>query len=150
MRALSRRGLIKATVSIGAMTLLAACSQSAATPTAAPTNSSGAKPTEASQPAGGGQPTATTQPAGASQPTAAPNAATAAPAAPSTSGPSGKVVMWAFPLTKDDPKNIWNPLIDKFKKQYASVDVEVQMQSWDGRREKMLAAAAAKATPDMA
>ncbi len=58
--------------------------------------------------------------------------------------------MWAFPLTKDDPKNIWNPLIDKFKKQYASVDVEVQMQSWDGRREKMLAAAAAKATPDMA
>jgi ABC-type glycerol-3-phosphate transport system substrate-binding protein len=58
--------------------------------------------------------------------------------------------MWAFPLTKDDPTNIWNPLVAKFKQQYASVDVEVQMQSWDSRREKMLAAAAAKATPDLA
>lgn len=64
--------------------------------------------------------------------------------------PSGKVVMWAFPLTKNDPETIWNPLVGKFSKQYPNVQVEVQMQSWDARREKMLAAAAAKATPDLA
>ncbi|MCX6046699.1 MAG: extracellular solute-binding protein [Chloroflexi bacterium] len=68
----------------------------------------------------------------------------------STGGPSGKVVMWAFPLTKNDPETIWNPLVEKFTKEYPNVQVEVQMQSLDARREKMLAAAAAKATPDLA
>jgi multiple sugar transport system substrate-binding protein len=58
--------------------------------------------------------------------------------------------MWAFPLTQNDPENIWNPLVEKFAEQYPNLEVEVQMQSWDARREKMLAAAAAQATPDLA
>jgi len=148
MESLSRRNLLKAMSALGAFTLLSACSQAAATPTAAPTAAAPAataKPTVAAQPtaAAGASPTANAQP----------TAATAAPAptaAAATAGPSGKVVMWAYPLTKDDPKNIWNPLIAQFKQQYANLEVEVQMQSWTGRREKMLAAAAAKATPDLA
>jgi len=63
---------------------------------------------------------------------------------------SGPVVMWAFPLTQNDPEVIWNPLVEKFKKDHPDIEVEVQMQAWDARREKMLAAAAAQATPDLA
>jgi multiple sugar transport system substrate-binding protein len=85
-------------------------------------------------------------------PAAAPSAGSAAEPTSSAAGgePSGHVVMWAFPLTQNDPEAIWNPLVEKFAEQYPNVEVEVQMQSWDARREKMLAAAAAQATPDLA
>lgn len=139
MRSLSRRSFVATTFSASMLTLLAACSQSTAAPTPAPTAASSAKSPSPSSATTVAQPTA-----------AATKAAPAQAAASKTSGPTGKVVMWAFPLTKDDPKNIWNPLIAKFKKQYPKTDIQVQMQSWSGRRRKMLAAAAAKATPDLA
>jgi len=92
--------------------------------------------------------------AAACAPVAAPGAPAANASSQSSSTPgaaaSGSVVMWAFPLTQNDPETIWNPLTEKFKKDHPDIQVEVQMQSWDARREKMLAAAAAQATPDLA
>ena len=42
----------------------------------------------------------------------APSAGAAGNQAAAKGAPSGKVVMWAFPLTKNDPEAIWNPLIE--------------------------------------
>lgn len=126
----TRRDVLKI-AGLSAIALLAtACGQTpSASPSAAPSSPSAATTTE-----------------GAATPSAVGKVQTA----PAKTNVGGKVVMWAFPLTENDTEQIWNPLVKKFAEEYPNVAVEVQMQSWTGRREKMLAAAAANATPDMA
>ncbi len=53
-----------------------------------------------------------------------------------------QVVMWAFPLTGDDAV-LFQPIKEAFTEANPSITVEVQIEPWNGRETKMLAALAA-------
>ena len=63
---------------------------------------------------------------------------------------AGTLDAWTFPLTQDDQANLWKPLMAKFQQQYSKINPKVEVLPWSGRREKMLAAFAAGAPPDVA
>jgi len=61
----------------------------------------------------------------------------------------GKVVVWSYPNTEDDLAIIFDPLNAAFNREYPNIKVEVDVQPWRERREKLYAAAAAGAPPDI-
>src|SRR5689334_18124553 len=68
----------------------------------------------------------TTVLAAACAPVASPSAPAANTSSQGSTTPgaaaSGSVVMWAFPLTQNDPEAIWNPLTTNFKKDHPDID----------------------------
>lgn len=70
---------------------------------------------------------------------------TAVPQAPV----EGTVVVWTYPNTEDDVTIIFDPLNAAFNREYPNIKVEVDVQPWRERREKLYAAAAAGAPPDV-
>jgi multiple sugar transport system substrate-binding protein len=70
---------------------------------------------------------------------------TAAPASPV----EGTVVVWTYPNTEDDAGIIYEPLNAAFNREYPGIKVEVDIQPWRERREKLYAAAAAGDPPDI-
>ncbi|MBX3010067.1 MAG: sugar ABC transporter substrate-binding protein [Caldilineaceae bacterium] len=85
---------------------------------------------------------------------AAPVAPSGTPAASeetSTSGPSGEIVMWRFPLMDDQDQEtaVWNSLIESFNETYPDVTVTIETQPWDDRRQKLLSAIGSGRGPDV-
>jgi multiple sugar transport system substrate-binding protein len=83
-------------------------------------------------------------------------ACVAPPAAPAGTEPSapaeapgsqGEVTMVAFPLTQDDVA-LMRPIQDAFMEANPGITVQVQIDPWDGRENKMLAALAAGNPPN--
>lgn len=74
-------------------------------------------------------------------------AATTAP--PAEAKIEGSIVVWNFPFTEDDDKNLYDPLNAKFAEEQPGIKVEVETLPWDGRREKLMTAFAAGAPPDV-
>lgn len=58
-----------------------------------------------------------------------------------------EVTMWGFPLTQDD-QPLFAPIQEAFHAEYPDISVRVQIEPWDGRENKMLAALAAGNPPD--
>lgn len=57
------------------------------------------------------------------------------------------VTMWCFPLTQDD-QLLFAPIQEAFHAEHPDINVKVQIEAWDGRENKMLAALAAGNPPD--
>jgi len=57
--------------------------------------------------------------------------------------------VWAYPETENDAVIVWEPLIIKFNEMYPKIKVNMDIQPWGGRREKLYAACAAGEPPDM-
>jgi multiple sugar transport system substrate-binding protein len=62
-------------------------------------------------------------------------------------GMQGEITMLAFPLTQDDV-TMFRPMQDAFQAENPGVTVNVQIDPWDGRENKMIAALAAGNPPD--
>ncbi len=75
-------------------------------------------------------------------------AALLVPAMP-TRAQSTTVTMWAFPLSGDDPA-LYRPIIAAFERANPTIKINIEVFPWGGRMEKMMAAVAADATPDIA
>lgn len=67
------------------------------------------------------------------------------PAAELTAG----LEVWAYPYTENDLDIVWKPLIAKFNDTYPGIVINMDVQPWGGRREKLYAAAAAGEPPDL-
>jgi len=85
-------------------------------------------------------------------------AACVAPSAPSQEGDSGSdsgaaasssIEVWGYPRTENDLETIFAPLNESFAEAHPDITVEVEVQPWGGRREKLYAAAAAGTSPDL-
>ena len=59
------------------------------------------------------------------------------------------VVLWTYPYTENDNVNVFDPLNAIFNNQYPKVKMEVDVQPWGGRREKLYTAFAAGSGPDL-
>ena len=59
------------------------------------------------------------------------------------------IVLWTYPYTENDAEIVFAPLNDLFYKEYPKVKMEVDVQPWNGRREKLYAAFAAGGGPDL-
>ena len=57
--------------------------------------------------------------------------------------------VWVYPYTENDLEIVWTPILLKFNELYPKVKVNIDVQPWGGRREKLYAAAAAGEPPDM-
>ncbi len=58
-----------------------------------------------------------------------------------------EITMWGFPLTQDD-QQMFAPIQEAFHAEHPDIRVNVQIEPWIGREEKMLAALAAGNPPD--
>ena len=81
-------------------------------------------------------------------------AACGAPTAPADSGDGGgggstTIEVWAYPRTENDGDIVYAPLNEGFAAAHPDIMVEVEVQPWGGRREKLYAAAAAGTPPDI-
>ena len=81
-------------------------------------------------------------------------AACVAPTAPADSGDGGgggstTIEVWAYPRTENDGDIVYAPLNEGFAAAHPDIMVEVEVQPWGGRREKLYAAAAAGTPPDI-
>ena len=81
-------------------------------------------------------------------------AACVAPTAPAAdSGDAGgattTIDVWAYPRTENDGDIVYAPLNEGFHAAHPDIMVEVEVQPWGGRREKLYAAAAADTAPDI-
>ena len=70
-----------------------------------------------------------------------------------TATPSPKlaanIVLWTYPFTENDAEIVFAPLNALFNQEFPEVTVEVDVQPWNGRREKLYAAFAAGGGPDV-
>ncbi len=57
--------------------------------------------------------------------------------------------VWAYPSTENDLEIVWEPLITKFNDINPFIVINMDVQPWGGRREKLYAACAAGAPPDL-
>lgn len=149
---LTRRQLLLAIGVPVVGSLIAACSQPAATPAAAPTAAPAAKPTTAPAAAPTTAPApptaaaaATKPPAAAAAPTAAP---TAAAAAATVSDASGTLNVWHYFSTQGQ-KGILTEWQAMFNKQYPKVDVKYVFVEFQELSKRVIAAAGAKQGPDV-
>jgi multiple sugar transport system substrate-binding protein len=63
---------------------------------------------------------------------------------------SGDLLMWAYPLIGDDVDGeMWDKIIEGFNALHPDVNVNVELQPWDRRVEKLLTAMAVDAGPDV-
>ena len=71
----------------------------------------------------------------------APGSAPAGEAAQNTGG-GGEIVMWRFPLMDDQEQETktWDGLIASFKESHPDVNITIETQPWDDRRQKLLSA----------
>ncbi|MDE0079416.1 MAG: extracellular solute-binding protein, partial [Caldilineaceae bacterium] len=81
-------------------------------------------------------------------------AACIAPAAPAAdTGDAGMetttIDVWAYPRTENDGDIVYAPLNEGFHAAHPDIMVQVEVQPWGGRREKLYAAAAAGEAPDI-
>ena len=81
-------------------------------------------------------------------------AACVAPAAPAAdTGDAGMetttIDVWAYPRTENDGDIVYAPLNEGFHAAHPDIMVQVEVQPWGGRREKLYAAAAAGEAPDI-
>jgi len=87
--------------------------------------------------------------------------AACAPSAPSGGSDSGgdgggggaaassTIEVWGYPRTENDLETIFDPMNASFAEVHPDITVEVEVQPWGGRREKLYAAAAAGTSPDL-
>jgi ABC-type glycerol-3-phosphate transport system substrate-binding protein len=80
----------------------------------------------------------------------APGSAPAGEAAQSTGG-GGEIVMWRFPLMDDQEQETktWDGLIASFKESHPDVNITIETQPWDDRRQKLLSAIGSGRGPDV-
>jgi multiple sugar transport system substrate-binding protein len=64
-----------------------------------------------------------------------------------TTAENVQIVMWAFPLTSDDTV-LFQPMQQAFTEANPSIEVQVQIEPWNGRENKMVAALAAGNPPN--
>lgn len=62
---------------------------------------------------------------------------------------SGKVTMWIYPIGGDLESSWWEPKVAEFEEQYSEVDVDVVVQPWENRDEKLTTAIAGGEGPDV-
>ena len=62
---------------------------------------------------------------------------------------SGEVAMWVYPFTENDMEIVYDPLNALFNQEYPDIKMNVDVQPWGGRREKLYAAFAANEAPDL-
>jgi multiple sugar transport system substrate-binding protein len=60
---------------------------------------------------------------------------------------NAQIVMWAFPLTSDDTV-LFQPMQEAFTEANPNIEVTVQIEAWNGRENKMVAAIAAGNPPN--
>lgn len=93
------------------------------------------------------QPQAPTKPAETADPAGQPTAGAAEPTAAASL--KGNLTVWTYPAGDNDAVDVYEPLTAKFNEDYPDIKVSVDVQSWNGRREKLYAAAAAGQPPDI-
>lgn len=80
-------------------------------------------------------------------------AACVAPAIPTGSSEAGSssstIEVWAYPRTENDADIVYAPMNEEFSAAHPDITVEVEVQPWGGRREKLYAAAVAGTAPDI-
>jgi len=83
-------------------------------------------------------------------PTAAP-AAAPAPGAAAVPAAGGDLVMWRFPLMDDQDQEtkIFDELIASFQATHPGVNISIETQPWDDRRQKLLSAIGSGRGPDV-
>lgn len=66
-------------------------------------------------------------------------------------GGSSTVTMWMYPVIADeaDGREYWQDLEADFEEQHADVDLQIEMQPWEGRQEKITTALASGTGPDI-
>lgn len=62
---------------------------------------------------------------------------------------SGTVTFWTYPLGVTDNVGWWEPYVADFNEEYPNVDVEVVIQSFEGREEALVTAIAGGNAPDV-
>lgn len=63
---------------------------------------------------------------------------------------SGEATMWVYPLAGGEPgTEIWDDIVSGFNEQYPDAQINVEIQPWAQRNEKLLVALAAGAGPDV-
>ncbi len=60
------------------------------------------------------------------------------------------VRMWIFPLTADDNKILFDPIIEKFSKQYPDIKVMTDIHPWTNRMEKLVTSIVGGRVPEIA
>lgn len=61
----------------------------------------------------------------------------------------GDLTIWSYPTGDNDAVNVYEPLNARFNQAFPNIRVTVDVQTWNGRREKLYAAAAAGQPPDI-
>lgn len=81
----------------------------------------------------------------------APGGAPASGETQSTDSAGGEIVMWRFPLMDDQEQEtaIWDGLIASFQETHPGVNVTIETQPWDDRRQKLLSAIGSGRGPDV-
>ena len=76
-----------------------------------------------------------------------------APVAPSPTGSDAAartvLEIWTYPRTENDAELVYKPMMEKFAGLHPEIETQIDVQPWGGRREKLYAAAAAGAAPDI-
>lgn len=75
-----------------------------------------------------------------------------APVAPAATGGEGAVTtleIWTYPRTENDAELVYKPMMEQFAELHPNIVPQIDVQPWGGRREKLYAAAAAGAAPDI-
>ncbi|MEZ4733677.1 MAG: sugar ABC transporter substrate-binding protein [Caldilineaceae bacterium] len=81
----------------------------------------------------------------------APGAAPAGEEAQSAGEAGGEIVMWRFPLMDDQDQETatWDSMIASFQEAHPGVNVTIETQPWDDRRQKLLSAIGSGRGPDV-
>lgn len=63
----------------------------------------------------------------------------------------GEIVMWRFPLMDDQDAEtaVWDEVIASFQEEHPGVEVTIETQPWDDRRQKLLSAIGSGRGPDV-
>ena len=62
---------------------------------------------------------------------------------------TGSVVTWMYPNAAAEDPSLYQPYIDTFVEKYPNVDVEVVVQPWDSREEKLTTSISGGTAPDV-
>lgn len=62
---------------------------------------------------------------------------------------SGSVVMWMYPFAASSDEAMYKPYVDSFKEKFPNVDVEIVVQPWDSREEKLTTSISGGNAPDV-
>ncbi len=67
----------------------------------------------------------------------------------SSAGEGVTLEIWTYPRTENDAELVYGPMMERFAEIHPDITPVIDVQTWGGRREKLYAAAAANASPDI-